>query len=410
LWSLDGRFLVIRSNRLGNWGLFGLPVKDGQPAGGPILIKSNIGEPTFLRSMTTEGKLFCGEAVSAGRIAIMKRSEKNELSGSWSLPNIKSPGSRDPNFAPDGTSLVYVTEPSFRLTAQTLRIVTLDGKVLREVSLRPEFQVLQRPVFSPDGKKIALQAHDIKRLQKILVLSAETGALLKVFEFEPESYVAQSGWSKDSQLLYARLNKKESKAVYLEVIDVETEKRTSSPLPGRAFFYPGGVSPDGKLLAPGGSPPSEFGKGHIVLRSLSDGTDKMLEADDLVGSTVWDFDSRHLFYMMKDEKHLCRLSLEDGAKQVLSAELKTPVLQDVSRDGKYLAFWERASDMRIWVVENFLPKARTELAARWFRNRLNRPLERGGLAPLCGGEGTKRRVGTPVSARCTCDGAPAHPP
>jgi hypothetical protein len=82
----------------------------------------------------------------------------------------------------------------------------------------------------------------------------------------------------------------------------------------------------------------------------------------LTSYTVWDFDSRHLFYRNK-EKQWCRLSIEDGTKQVLP-EVKDAKVQAVSRDGKYLAFQAGALDMRIWVVENFLPKVKTELAAR----------------------------------------------
>ena len=67
---------------------------------------------------------------------------------------------------------------------------------------------------------------------------------------------------------------------------------------------------------------------------------------------------------MIEDNQLCRLSIEDGAKQVLSLDIKNPVLQAVSRDGKYLAFWEQLFDSRIWVVENFLPKVKTEQAVR----------------------------------------------
>jgi Tol biopolymer transport system component len=311
--------------------------------------------------MTTEGTLLYGEAVSATKITLMKRGNSNQIYEPRSLPNIKSPGSRDPSFAPDGNSLAYVTHSLLGRAEQKLRIVALDGRIVREVSLRPEFHSLQRPAFSPDGTKIALQAQD-RTLPKVVVVSAQTGALLKVFEFDRDSAVAQSGWSKDSRLLYARLIRRDA-SLHLETVDIETGRRSSSSLPGKNLYWPGGVSPDGKLFAIGVSTPSDPRKRRIVLRSLSDGTDRLLEADDLDSSAVWDFDSRHIFYR-KDEKHLCRLSIEGGTKEVLSVDLNDPVLQDVSRDGKYLAFREDASDRRIWAVENFLPKAKSGLAAR----------------------------------------------
>lgn len=355
LWSLDGRFLLFRSNRSGDWGLYGLSIQDGLPMGDPFLIKPNIGETTSLRSMTTEGKLFYGESVSEGKITIMKRGDNNELSGAWNLPNVKSPGSSWPNFAPDGSSLVYVAG-TYRQNKRPLRIVTLDGKILREVSLPPEFQKPRRPVFSPNGRMIALDAEDRKRLPKILVLSAETGALLKVFGFEPGSDGVQSGWSKDSRLLYVRTHK-------LEAIDVETETRSSTALPGMISYYPGGVSPDGKFLANVLYPESYRQTPCILLRSLVDGTDKMLEADDLTSFTVWDFDSKHLFYR-NDKKKLCRLAIEDGAKETVSGTEHLGLFS-ASRDGKYLAFnVDGAAARRIWVVENFLPKAKPELGAR----------------------------------------------
>jgi len=361
LWTRDGRFLLFRSSRSGQWDLFALHMKEGQAAGDPILIKPNIGEATSLRSITDDGKLFYGEETGGVDVAIVERGDNKSVKGARILPRIGTRANGSPKFAPDGKSLAYIAG-RYNDQRQMLRIVTLEGKVLKEVSLTPEFVGAGSPNFSPDGSKLALNVQDRKKQPKILVISAETGTILK--QFVPSRPMRVSGWSGDGQHLYAWIRNTEEKDS-LATINVETEETVFTPLPGKVSFSPK-VSPDGNYLmmqvetkpAPGQDFEYDF-----VLRSLRGGNDRMMKK--VARNTfAWDYDSRHIFYKkIGHDQRLYRSSIETGIEEVFLEDLKRSPAY-ASFDARHIAFQTGFGDARIWVVENFLPKAKPELAAR----------------------------------------------
>ena len=72
-----------------------------------------------------------------------------------------------------------------------------------------------------------------------------------------------------------------------------------------------------------------------------------------------------MFYKKgKDVDRLYRLSIETGTEEVFWESSKDLMITDVSRDGKYLVFQKQEQDWRIWVLENFLPESRDQLARR----------------------------------------------
>ena len=76
LWTRDGQFLLFRSDRTGKWDLYALPMRHGEPAGEAVVVKSNLGEATYLRGVTTEGQLVYFEAVGGFDIAIADRIDR----------------------------------------------------------------------------------------------------------------------------------------------------------------------------------------------------------------------------------------------------------------------------------------------------------------------------------------------
>ena len=113
------------------------------------------------------------------------------------------------------------------------------------------------------------------------------------------------------------------------------------------------------------SAPGQDLKYDVVLRVLSDGNERVIKKAVSTGSLAWDYDSRHIFYNKRhDEQRLYRCSIETGAEEVFLEDAKDFRITSTSSDGKHIAFTTGGYDARIWVMEHFLPKVKTELAAR----------------------------------------------
>jgi len=360
VWTPDGRFIVFRSNRSGDWDLYGMTVADGTPVGEAFLIKANIGERTFLRSITADGRLFYGEKVSGDEVVLMER-KGSSLASRRSLPAIGTRAVSNPTFAPDGKRLAYLA--GFRYgtpSRRSLRIAELDGRVLKEIPFGPAFSNLQTTAFLPDGQTVAQVATDRKKQRSILLFSSQTGALLRTLAMEPQSNVWLSGFSPDSRYLYAAVPSRLTKSVHVERIDLETDERTTIPCRSREHLPSVRVSPDGQLLLmPIRADAPQGESWNVVVRRLSDGTEKVVK-QRVAGRMLWDFDSRHVLCMKDGNLH--RVSIETGAEEVLLRN--SGYIEAVSPDGKWLAFRKSGGDSRIWVVENFLPAKSVSTASR----------------------------------------------
>jgi Tol biopolymer transport system component len=340
-------------------------MQNGQPAGQEIIIKSNLGAATSLRGVTTKGQLFVHEMVGGRDVAITESINKPAKTvHARILPKVQTTENKSPAFAPDGKRLAYLAG---RREDTTMRITDLEGKILKDIPLGRRFRAYLPPKFSPDGKKLGLLVYEAGEA-KIMVLSAETGTLLKVFSpLEEKGYAHPLGWSRDSRLLYVFiiLNAGERS---LATIDVESEQVVESTVLSEDVG-PGRLSPSGNQLLMLASPDPPAGQertSRLVLRSLEDGSEKVLR-EGISFRFGWDFDSRHVLYEKReDENRLYSFSIDTEEETVLVDDMQGFSFVSVSPDGKYWALQTSATDrdQRIWVLENFLPEGTEQTASR----------------------------------------------
>jgi len=195
-----------------------------------------------------------------------------------------------------------------------------------------------------------------------MVRSAETGTLLEVFSpLEQEGHFFPLGWSRDSRLIYVFRATWGAGEPDLALIDVETQKVVEStvlsPNVVRASLSPSG-NYLAMLLRPADPPAGQEQIAQLVLRSLEDGSEKLLKEGIRMG-VVWDFDSRHLFYRKpKEDNRLYYFSIETEEETVLVDDMQDLGIPRVSPDGKYWVFEKQGGqESRIWVLENFLPES-----------------------------------------------------
>ena len=123
-WTRDGRFLLFRSDRSGQWGLYALPMQDGQAAGRATLVMS-LGESTLLSGITTEDQLFYSDFVDGRDIGITDRvDETTETAPVRLLPKVGTTEIKSPSFSPDGQRLAYLAGPGAK---KTVLVTDLQG-------------------------------------------------------------------------------------------------------------------------------------------------------------------------------------------------------------------------------------------------------------------------------------------
>ena len=362
LWTHDGRFLLFRSDRSGHWDLYALRIHDGKPLGDDVLIKANLGTGTRLRGITPEGQLFYHELVGGMSVAIAERVETpRESIQARILPKVLALDTRRPDFTPDGSGLAYIAG---HYGDHKLRITDLKGEILQDIPVDRRYGSPGTPKFSPDGARLTVPVYDAG-IKRLLVLSAETGTLLKVLSpVERDVNFFSLGWARDGRRVYLLVNDGGDYTRSLVSIDVETEEVESTTLGTgvwMAFLSP---SREHVALIRRGETETRT-MTHLVLRSLADGREKALAGPMISSFVVWEADSRRLVYLKWNDTRLYSFSLDTEEETVLVEDMKDLIPKAASPDGQYWAFENRGVwDEHIWVLENFLPERADVSASR----------------------------------------------
>ena len=375
LWTRGGRFLLFRSDRSGQWDLYALLMHEGEPIGRAVIVTS-LGDATTLRAVSSDGQLFYTTLVDGKDIAIRERVEARVGTARVSiLPKARAAEIKHPSFAPDGKHLAYIEglRPDM-----SVRITDLEGKVLQEISLRSRFGAFDPPQFSPDGKRLAFRVYDAGD-PKIMMLSLDTGTVLKVFSLYENSHARVLGWTRDGRRVRAFVSHDEG-GRSLDLLDMETEQVVRSEELGHNVRR-AKMSPSGNYLMMVRASLPGAGReviNQLVLRSLQDGSERSLLEGPIFDS-VWDADSRHLFYYKggvvdevddEDDAGRCcvlySFSLDTEEEKALVDDMQGFYLVDVSPDGRHWALQNRDNDRdeRMMVLEHFLPEVERQTSGR----------------------------------------------
>lgn len=89
---------------------------------------------------------------------------KTNLTGSSTFPGVRN-ASKEPNFSPDGSKIVFTAGPHCDFSCSGTDIYVMDSGGGGEANLTPNDERHFQPVFSPDGTRIAFASNTINGTQ-----------------------------------------------------------------------------------------------------------------------------------------------------------------------------------------------------------------------------------------------------
>jgi Tol biopolymer transport system component len=200
-WTADGRYLAIADARAGKTGLYLYPIKNGEAAGGPVLVRhGDIHEGYSTRS----GALVYQATKAGGRSHIFIASFDSEGQlGSWRRLNLLGNSfNPEPSFSPDGSRIAYITADEDLAGGSTLVLQELSTGKERELHRWAQGMVCKYAARSP---KVFCKERQETKLFSVNVESGEVEQLWSQQD-SLEGYLLQP--SSDDLALYYQVQPK----------------------------------------------------------------------------------------------------------------------------------------------------------------------------------------------------------
>jgi len=203
LWSPEGGHVVFRSNRHGDWALWGVSVRDGSPHGDPFMIAA--GMDAQLLNWTPAGLAYSRLIALADIYRVPVDPSSGKTLGNPELISYTPTGSNvAPAWSPDGKHLAFVSNRGGGLASPGyLVVIPADGGASREFRVPFSYTYwtwfFQDLRWTPDGKTIGFTGVDTEQERQIYRLSLETGkwetwplavpGMRIEWDKDPESYI-----------------------------------------------------------------------------------------------------------------------------------------------------------------------------------------------------------------------------
>ena len=380
-WSRDGKWIVFASDRTGALGLWVVGMSGAKIQGEPRLIRPGI-DRILPVGMTREGAFYYGVVRATEDVFI---ADLDSTTGKVSGPPRKAiesfeGGNFTPAYSLDGKYLAYVSRrgnsPYPTNVGNALCIRSLDTgqeRVFYREIWRLGLRNISGPGWSPDGRFIVFGASEGISTRGFYRIELKTGEITRVVHFGPDERTwGGSAYGPGGQYFFCRGS---SKAGFSQIVvrDLESGKERELyrfPTLERGIHI--ALSPDSLGL-------SFINSGWGAVRSL-----RIMPASGGEAREVWSFgetkqgipggdhtwtpDGRYIVFGMPDPQDLpswdlWRIPVEGGKPEKMGLQRRWGIWDlTVSPDGRQLAFAGRggaSTDSELWVLENFLPKAKT---------------------------------------------------
>jgi Tol biopolymer transport system component len=277
-----------------------------------------------------------------------------------------------PEYSPDGKYFTYVSSRGgYPRAKYSLCIYSFENDEIRELNTGlKRFNMLSYPQWRPDGRAISIGGIDHldrRGFHLIEIESEKSSPLVLVGEKER---ILSHRWAIDGLTLFytkgeRRGERRKASLIYSHDLKTGQDK----VLPGSPDDITEiDVSPDGKWLV-------FLNRG--LKRSLgiiptAGGVPQELYSFESRGqfpiTPAWSADSKYIFFSTKTnpndaEWDMWRVSLEDRQAQKINLNTVSFRHPSVHPDGRHMVFSSEANstaNSEVWVIENFLPKAKSK--------------------------------------------------
>jgi Tol biopolymer transport system component len=377
LWTPDGKYVVFASNRRGNFGLWILPVEDGEAQGWPQLVKADIGQHFVSLGFTSDGILYyrLSPGTRDAYLAGIDLSE-NRVVGEPTVISQRFLGfNSKPEWSVDGQFLSYVSRQHMlwhggRRSYSRIVIRELDTGEERDISFPISF--ISRTSWSPDRRFFLVRGRALRYSYGVFKVDASTGDVTVVLKRDRKtrSWASQVSWSRDGRSMYYSLHEgyREKRQQSLRVRDLETGQETELLKSVWPYEFDGlGLSRDGQHLAYvwgnrdtgiraihimpslGGQPLEIFRveKPEMLIspRSLewTPGDREILFGRDVSSETE------------QEPFELMAISTQGGVPRSLGSLMEGVLDLALSPDGNQIAFTAGKIGSEVWAIDGFLP-------------------------------------------------------
>jgi len=364
-WTPDGRGILFRSDRAGNWDLWWIQVADGKPQGTPVLVKSDLGDNFRPMGFTRNGSYYYGirRAMTDVYVAQIDLATGKLLAPPALAAQTFLGSNNRPDWSPDGRDLLFLSSRGNTAlwVPRALRVRSLESGEVRQLASKLNRVWWVR--WSPDGRSL-LALGNVSNEIGIYRINIETGDFATVVR---DAQPWPAAWSRDGkEIFYLKYAAKRSSIL---VRDLETGQEREIHSVALPSHYPGGaaLSRDGRQLAfaVGGEGQSTVLK--IMPAAGGEARDLLREVRlPMRGPTIaWTPDGLSVLFAREpspgnSKTELWSVSVQGGEPRKL--ELAAEGMRDVCvhPGGRHIAFTAGQDRSEVWVMENFLPVASRE--------------------------------------------------
>ncbi len=370
-WSPDGKQLLFASDRTGSTAVWGIRMSNGKPLGAPVLLRPDV--PADSLGITSAGALYVGSQIDGRDVHVASLDfDTGRLLSPPVRPIETFVGSNaQPDWSPDGKFLAYTSVHSRAGGNKVLAIRTLDTGLTRE--LHPNLEGFNWPRWAPDSCSFVSQGTDARGRQGIYLIDAQSGAAtLVVAKAVDGNPLQRPQWSPDGKRIYYSTKLPGSGEVAIIQRNLESgAERSVIRRQGLAGGELQGweLSPDGRSIAVwwvAGNEPSRPSSSTILLVPTAGGEPREVwhaTATDggLRLSVAWGPGGRTVLVVkgVSAGAHLWSIAIDGGEQRKMDLSLQSGYGVRVHPDGRQVAYLDGENKFEIMVLENFLPSGRS---------------------------------------------------